>query len=172
MVAELRSALEAGGFPGAALSLEVAEETLLRDSSTVAAAFSAVNALGVEVVLDRFGSGQASVNVLRRFRLSGVKLDAALATAEGRDAQTLVPALLRLASALSLPVIAAGLETEEQRARLHLLGCAEGQGPLLAKALEPTGAEALLVGGGGRLPILRPGAAAALTAAAPGRTSP
>ena len=53
------------------------------------------------------------MNVLRRFRLSGVKLDPILATAEGRDAETLVPALLRLASALALPVIAAGTETEE-----------------------------------------------------------
>jgi len=172
LAAELRSALEAGGFPGAALSLEVGEETLLRDASAVAAAFGAIHALGVEVVLDRFGSGQASVNVLRRFRLSGVKLDPILATAEGRDAETLVPALLRLASALALPVIAAGTETEEQRARLLRLGCADGQGPLFSKALEPAEADALLAGGGGRLPRLRGAAATAVPAAAPRRTSP
>ena len=69
LAADLRAALDAGGFPGAALDLEVSEETLLCDASAVAAAFGAVNALGVGVVLDRFGIGHGSITALRRFRL-------------------------------------------------------------------------------------------------------
>ena len=57
LAAELRAALDSSGFPGAALDLEVSEDTLLCDASAVAAAFGAVNALGVGVVLDRFGIG-------------------------------------------------------------------------------------------------------------------
>ncbi len=172
LASDVRAALEASGFPGTALGFDVAENTLLRETSAVAAAFGAVNALGVGVVLDRFGSGQASVNVLRRFRLSGVKLDPALAIAEGREMETLVPALLRLASALALPVAAAGIETDDQRARLHALGCGEGQGPLFSTALEAAEAEAVLAQGGGGLPSLRPVLARTRPAAAPGTGSP
>jgi diguanylate cyclase (GGDEF)-like protein/PAS domain S-box-containing protein len=173
LASEVHAALESSAFPGAALTLEVGEDTLLRDASAVAAAFGGVNALGVGVVLDRFGSGQASVNVLRRFRLSGLKLDSGLAAAEGHDGETVVPALLRLAGALSLPVSAAGVETDAQRARLHVLGCGLGQGPLFSGALEPAEAEALLSRGDGSLPSLRAsGGGRTISAAAPGTGSP
>ena len=71
------------GSPAPPSTLEVTEDTLLRDASAVAAAFGAVSALGVGVVLDRFGSGQGSINALRRFRLRALKLDAPLAAAGG-----------------------------------------------------------------------------------------
>ena len=83
LAADLRSALDSGGFPGAALDLEVSEETLLCDASAVAAAFGSLGALGVGVVLDRFGTGHASISALRRFRLRALKLDAALTSADG-----------------------------------------------------------------------------------------
>jgi diguanylate cyclase (GGDEF)-like protein/PAS domain S-box-containing protein len=171
LAGELRAALDSAGFPGAALALEVTEDTLLREASAVAAAFGAVSALGVGVVLDRFGSGQGSINALRRFRLRALKLDAPLAAADDRETEALRPALLALASALALPVTATGIETEEERARLQALGCAEGQGGYFAKPLDAEAAEAVLADGRGALPSLRPTAAQA-TPSTPGPTSP
>ena len=134
--------------------LEVTEDTLLHDASAVAAAFGAVNALGVGVVLDRFGSGQGSINALRRFRLRALKLDTPLAAAGDRETDALRPALLALASALALPVAATGIETEEERARLQALGCSEGQGGYFSKPLAAEAAEAILAEGRGALPSL------------------
>jgi diguanylate cyclase (GGDEF)-like protein/PAS domain S-box-containing protein len=170
LAGELRGALDHAGFPGSALTLEVTEDTLLRDASAVAAAFGAVNALGVGVVLDRFGSGQGSINALRRFRLRSLKLDAPLAAASDRETDALRPALLALASALALPVAATGIETEEERARLSALGCADGQGSFFAKPLDAEAAEAILAGGHGALPALLPVAVRASSTG--GSTSP
>ncbi|HEU0105348.1 MAG TPA: EAL domain-containing protein [Vicinamibacteria bacterium] len=157
LAADLRSALDAGGFPGAALDLEVGEDTLLCDASAVAAAFGTVNALGVGVVLDRFGVGYGSINALRRFRLRGLKLDAGLTSATDRETATLLPALLGLAASLALPVTATGVETEAERARLQALGCAEAQGGLFSSPLDAQSVEAILAHGGGALPSLRRG---------------
>ncbi|PYQ52208.1 MAG: hypothetical protein DMF78_11710, partial [Acidobacteria bacterium] len=123
--AEVRAALDESGFPGSALTFEVTEDTLLRDPATVGTAFAAVSALGAGVVLDRFGSGQASAAAVRRFRLRGVKLDPALvADLDGEDDLDRDPflrALLGLATALELPVAAVGVESETQRKRLQAL---------------------------------------------------
>jgi diguanylate cyclase (GGDEF)-like protein/PAS domain S-box-containing protein len=163
LAAELRGALEHAGFPGSALTLEVTEDALLRDPSAVAAAFGSVNALGVGVVLDRFGSGQGSINALRRFRLCALKLDAPIAAAGDRETDALRPALLALASALAIPVAATGIETEDERARLQALGCADGQGSYFARPLDADAAEALLASGRGALPGLLPLAVRAST---------
>jgi EAL domain-containing protein (putative c-di-GMP-specific phosphodiesterase class I) len=107
-------------------------------------------------VLDRFGSGQGSINALRRFRLRALKLDAPIAAAGDRETDALRPALLALASALALPVAATGIETEEERARLQALGCTDGQGGFFAKPLDAEEAEAILAAGHGALPSLSP----------------
>lgn len=156
LAAEVTAALEAAAFPASALTLEVTEDTLLRDASAVAASFGAINALGVGIVLDGFGSGQASIAALRRFRLRGVKLDPALVTAGDRETSALLPALMGIASALSLPLAAAGVETEPQRARVQAMGCTEAQGPHFAKPLDAAAAAELLAQGAGALPRLQP----------------
>jgi diguanylate cyclase (GGDEF)-like protein/PAS domain S-box-containing protein len=165
LAGDLRAALDSGGFPGAALDLEVSEETLLCDASAVAAAFGAVGALGVGVVLDRFGTGHGSISALRRFRLRALKLDAALTSATDRETEAFLPALLGLAASLSLPVSATGVETETERARLSVLGCAEAQGGLFSKPLDAKAAEGILIHGRGHLPTLG-------SAAVPVRSTP
>jgi EAL domain-containing protein (putative c-di-GMP-specific phosphodiesterase class I) len=122
-----------------------------------------VNALGVGVVLDRFGVGYGSINALRRFRLRGLKLDAGLTSATDRETATLLPALLGLAASLALPVTATGVETEAERARLQALGCAEAQGGLFSSPLDAQSVEAILIHGGGALPSLRRGVAQPVT---------
>ncbi|HUG51976.1 MAG TPA: EAL domain-containing protein [Vicinamibacteria bacterium] len=168
---DLASALETGGVPASAFTLEVTEDTLLRDPAAVAAAFESLAALGVGVVLDRFGSGHASIAALRRFRLGALKLDPGLVAEAEREGDTLLPTLLGVASALSLPVAAVGVETEAQRRRLFALGCVEAQGAHFSKPLEAQAAEAMLARGGGGLPSLRPADAAA-AGVPPGGTSP
>ena len=170
LAGELGSVLADSGFPASALTLEVTEDTLLRDGPALGATFAAVNALGVGIVLDRFGSGQASIAALRRFRLRAVKLDPALVSAGDRETEALLPALIGVASTLGLPVAAAGVENEAQRQRVKTLGCVEAQGAHFSKPLDAEAAEAVLARGGGALPSLRPGTGAAPVP--PAATSP
>ena len=168
LAAEVRTALEEAAFPGAALTIEVMEDTLMRDAAAVAGAFASLEALGVGVTLDRFGSGHASIAALRRFPLRELKLDSALLDGTERDHDPLLSALFGVAAALALPVAAVGVETDVQRQRLRALGCLQAQGSHFAKPLTAEAAEAMLAGAGGRLPMLgaaaepaRPGSMAA-----------
>ena len=157
LAADLRAALDSGGFPGAALDLEVIEDTLLRDASAVAAAFGAVNALGVGVVLDRFGIGQGSINALRRFRLRALKLDARL------DRRRRIGRRRRSSRRSSrwpprsrFPSPPPASRRRRNARVCRRLGCAEGQGGLFSKPLDAQAAEGILLRGDGSLPSLRP----------------
>ena len=146
LVREMTELLLESGLPARALTLEVTEATVLSETETAQANFAGLEALGVGVVLDRFGSGDASLRALRRYALYAVKLDSALvATLEGNAAAaSMVPAIVQLASALGLPVGASGIETAVQAEALRVVGCTFGQGVWFSGALDASGAEALL----------------------------
>jgi EAL domain-containing protein (putative c-di-GMP-specific phosphodiesterase class I) len=146
LVREMTELLLESGLPARALTLEVTEATVLSESETAEANFAGLEALGVGVVLDRFGSGDASLRALRRYALHAVKLDSTMVASMDGDAAaaSLVPALVHLAAALGLPVGASGIETAHQAQALHAVGCTFGQGVLFSDALDASEAEALL----------------------------
>jgi diguanylate cyclase (GGDEF)-like protein/PAS domain S-box-containing protein len=159
-VREMTELLAESTLPASVLTLEVTETTVLSETETAQATFAGLERLGVGVVLDRFGSGDASLRALRRHALHAVKLDPALvATLEGESAAvSMVPAIVQLATALGLPVGASGIETAAQAEALRAVGCSFGQGMLFSDALDAGGAEALI---GAPLPPWRAPAAAA-----------
>jgi EAL domain-containing protein (putative c-di-GMP-specific phosphodiesterase class I) len=124
----------------------VTEDTILAATETIQANFAGLEALGVGVALDRFGSADASLRALRRYPLQAVKLDPAMvATIDGdASAASMVPAIVKLAAALGLPVAARGIETAAQAEALRAVGCTFGQGALFSDALDAGAAEALL----------------------------
>jgi EAL domain-containing protein (putative c-di-GMP-specific phosphodiesterase class I) len=146
LVREVADILSDSRLPACALTLEVTEATVLSEAETVQANFAGLEALGVGVVLDRFGSGDASLRALRRYALHAVKLDSAMvATLEGETAgASIVPAVVGLASALGLPVGASGIDTAAQAEALRAVGCTFGQGMLFSAGLDAAAAEALL----------------------------
>jgi EAL domain-containing protein (putative c-di-GMP-specific phosphodiesterase class I) len=146
LVREMTELLRESGLPARALTLEVTEETVLSETEATQANFAGLETLGVGLVLDRFGSGDASLRALRRYALHAVKLDPAMvATLEGDAAgASIVPAIVQLASALGLSVGASGIETSVQAEALRAVGCTFGQGVLFSDALDASGAEALL----------------------------
>jgi EAL domain-containing protein (putative c-di-GMP-specific phosphodiesterase class I) len=133
-------------MPARALTLDVTEQTVLSERETVQANFAGLEALGVGVALDRFGAGDASLRALRRYALQAVKLDSTMVAGFDGDAAaaSMVPAIVQLASALGLPVAAAGIETADQARALRRAGCRFGQGMLFSEGLDASAAEALL----------------------------
>jgi EAL domain-containing protein (putative c-di-GMP-specific phosphodiesterase class I) len=163
--------LEATGWSAQALELDITETALLVDSEAALASVQALAALGVRVVLDRFGAGPTELGLLRRFPFAAVKMDRSLlrgVPCHAGDTGVAV-ALVALAHALGLDVFAGGVENEAQREFLDQAGCDGWQGFLLAPALEAT-ALARLSGAVTVLPTpaaATPDHPAALTAAAP-----
>ncbi|MBC2668423.1 putative bifunctional diguanylate cyclase/phosphodiesterase [Novosphingobium piscinae] len=127
---EVAAVLHETGFPPERLQIEITEGYLIDHPARANRAIAAFTDMGVQVVLDDFGSGFASIGYLRQFPFSGIKIDKSLAVGLGRDpkALLLVTGMVHLANGLEMSVTAEGIETEQQAALFRLAGCHELQG--------------------------------------------
>ncbi|WP_290887674.1 EAL domain-containing protein [Arenimonas sp.] len=119
------------------LRLEVTEGALLEQPEEVNACLGRLREAGVLTLLDDFGTGYSSLSYLHRFPLHGLKIDrsfvAELRSGESGGSTAIVRAIRLLADSLGLEVIAEGIETEQQRYQLRLLGLSLGQGYFFAQ---------------------------------------
>ena len=85
-----------------------------------------------------FGTGYSSLSYLRRFPIDRLKIDRSFIQRVPADQSdsAIVRAIVQMAQALSMKVIAEGVETVTQRQFLRELGCDEFQGFLFAPALD------------------------------------
>lgn len=130
--------LETGLSP-TSLQLELTESTLIEGGDTSVEALHQLHASGVQIYLDDFGTGYSSVLYLRRFSVTGLKIDGTFLdeiTGAGGEAP-IAAALISFARGLNLKVIFEGVETTEQLAFLRRNRCDEVQGYLISPPLEP-----------------------------------
>jgi diguanylate cyclase (GGDEF)-like protein len=125
----LERVIAAHGVSAERLEVEITEESMFQDDHG-AAALRKIAALGVRIAIDDFGVGYSSFGALRRQTFNCIKIDRVFieGLAAGNDARALVQAILGVARALGVKAIAEGVETAEQAAILHHLGCHEVQG--------------------------------------------
>lgn len=137
LVPAVRDALATTGLPPSALTLEVTESALMRDTSAAAEVLSALRSLGVLLAIDDFGTGYSSLAQLRRLTLDTLKIDRSFITgiADSRDAVAIVTSIIAMAHAVDLTVVAEGVETAEELALLRELGCDQAQGYHLGRPL-------------------------------------
>ncbi len=137
------------GLNGADLAIEVTETALIEDSSVAAATLRALRSLGVTILLDDFGTGYSSLSHLRRFSIDALKIDQSFVMDLGveEDDLAIVRAITAMADALGLEVVAEGVETAEQAAEAHALGCGSAQGYYFARPAPSAEIEALISSG-------------------------
>lgn len=121
------------------LDLEITESLLMENVSVAAETLKTLRAMGVHISMDDFGTGYSSIAYLKRFPITGIKIDQSFVRDLLIDSGTvaLVQGIIAMANALHLEVIAEGVETKEQLALLRDQGCHEGQGYLIARPLPP-----------------------------------
>jgi diguanylate cyclase (GGDEF)-like protein/PAS domain S-box-containing protein len=121
------------------LRLEITETVLVDESASALASLEALNELGVRLVLDDFGTGYSSLAYLNRYPFHALKVDRSFVDTLGveQEGTAIVEAVIGMARALSLDVIAEGIENEIQLAELRRLECDFGQGHLFHEALRP-----------------------------------
>ena len=138
LVARIRSVLAQSGLAPSRLLLEVADKALLDDGRPVQDIMGGLKALGVQLVLDDFGSGCSALQDLRTYPLDCLKIDSGLVAGLGRSpaGRSIVQAIVDLGHALSLKVLAEGVDTPEQFAALRDIRCDEVQGRYLSPPLD------------------------------------
>lgn len=140
--AMIAAVLSSTGLAPARLELEITEAALLAPSETVARTMMKLRAMGVRMVLDDFGAGEASLDYLQRFPFDQVKIDRSFmrALSSDRQARALMEAILAQARSLGLEVVAEGVETQEQLVMLRHLRCDWVQGFLVGHPLDSSAA--------------------------------
>lgn len=129
--------LEEERFDPTRLTLEITEGVLMSNPDQAKRAIDELHRIGVRFSLDDFGCGFASIGTLRQFRFDRMKIDRSLvwaADTEGSGREVL-KATISLATALSIPVTAEGIETEEQVEVLRAAGCDQFQGYLIGRPM-------------------------------------
>jgi diguanylate cyclase (GGDEF)-like protein/PAS domain S-box-containing protein len=131
-----RILLETGLSPGR-LELEITESVLITDFTRTIGLLRRLKGLGVKIAMDDFGTGYSSLSYLQTFPFDKIKIDQSFISNLGRNDQSvaIVRAVIGLCRGLDLPVIAEGVETQEQLAFLTRERCNAIQGYLIGRPL-------------------------------------
>jgi diguanylate cyclase (GGDEF)-like protein len=123
------------GLPASRLELEITESTIIADKARALHILRQIKALGVTVALDDFGTGYSSLDTLRSFPFDKIKLDRLFMSEVETNPQSraIVRAVLALGKSLDVPILAEGVETDNQLELLRREGCDEAQGFLLGR---------------------------------------
>ena len=128
------------------LKLELTETMLVGHTPAVQKNLTALRAVGVRLYIDDFGTGYSSLVYLQRFDADALKIDrsfvARMLTHEG--SAELVRTMVGMAHNLGMEVVAEGVESPAQLARLRALGCRYVQGFLFSRPVPAAEAERLL----------------------------
>jgi diguanylate cyclase (GGDEF)-like protein/PAS domain S-box-containing protein len=136
-VAAVLAALGPRPEDGGGVDLEITETMIAQNTSANVAKLLQLRQAGLHVFMDDFGTGYSGLSQIANLPLDAVKIDRAFIAGMtmSAEAMAIVSAIVNLAKALGLFVVAEGVETEEQAARLHALGCHEAQGYLFSRPL-------------------------------------
>ena len=149
MLEHIDLVLEKTGLPASQLKLEITESLLMEDTQATDHLVAQLKARQLDLHLDDFGTGYSSLSYLHKLPIDALKIDRSFVAnmgANGSNAST-VAAVVTLAHNQGITVIAEGIETAEQAAKLRSLKCNLGQGYYFAKPLTALDAERLLSSG-------------------------
>lgn len=118
------------GLSPSRLELEITESALFKDYQRALDNLRRLKALGVRIAMDDFGTGFSSLSTLQSFPFDKIKIDKSFVENIHRHdrATVIVRAVLGLGRSLEIPVVAEGVETEEQIIFLRGENCTELQG--------------------------------------------
>ena len=129
------------------LRLEVTESAYTQDSVQIINAVDRMRSLGFKVEMDDFGSGYSSLNMVSSLPIDALKLDMQfIRNAFKPDGNTnMLKIIINIADYLHVPVIAEGVETEDQLDTLKAMGCDIVQGYFFSKPVPAVDFEAFIL---------------------------
>lgn len=138
-IKRVEQALEETGLESKYLEVELTESCLMDDVTKNIDILYEIKKMGIAISIDDFGTGYSSLSYLKKFPIDTLKIDRSFITnvqdRSGGDNAAIVTAIMALSHSLRLDVVAEGVETAQELAYLHALGCKTIQGFLFSKPL-------------------------------------
>ncbi|MDY7015746.1 MAG: EAL domain-containing protein, partial [Cyanobacteriota bacterium] len=125
-------------LPPQNLKLEITESAIMEYTQTAATLLEQLRDRQIQLSIDDFGTGYSSLSYLHAFPVDTLKIDKSFVhRLNGQSSNLgLIPAMIGIARTMSMSVVAEGIETTHQLARLRELDCDFSQGYLFAPPLE------------------------------------
>ncbi len=136
-VETMKAILKETGIEPSLIKVEVTESICVKHQIAVVPVLNGLRALGVQTVVDDFGTGDSSFSCIEQFPLDQLKIDRQFLQS-GRDDVTrraILATMIEMAQSLGVPAVCEGIETKEELDLLLELGCDLGQGWVFAEAM-------------------------------------
>ena len=148
MPVKILAILSEADFPPKRLEVEVTEAALVTDINAARATLVALQAIGIKISLDDFGTSYSSLHNLRELHFDKIKIDRSFVLSMHSNAGSaeIVRSVIALAKSLGLPMIAEGVEHREAMQEIMLSGGEYGQGFYFGKAMPAAEATQLVRG--------------------------
>ncbi|QOZ26491.1 EAL domain-containing protein [Bradyrhizobium sp. CCBAU 51753] len=143
---KVASALAESGLDPRRLELEITEAVLIADDDAALVTLGQLRALGVHIALDDFGTGYSSLQYLQRFPFDKIKIDRSFVKEVTRNSgsASIIRAVVSIAADRNMITTAEGVETDQQRDTVQMLGCTQMQGYLFSRPVPARDVRTLL----------------------------
>lgn len=130
-------AINDSGLPARALEIEITEQMLMTNSTTVMETMRKIRELGVTIAIDDFGTGFSSFSYILQYEVDRLKIDRSFIdrTTQDAGAAAIVRTIIAMAHGLNIEVVAEGVETTAQMNFLLRRKCDQVQGFLFSRAV-------------------------------------
>lgn len=141
----VETALADSYLPATALELEITENIILKNEQRIMEPLHHLRSLGIGVAFDDFGTGFASLSLLKDYPVTRLKIDRSFVSGSERNKkdEAIIEAVTKLAAGFDLEVIAEGIETVDQANLMQNYACDEGQGYLYGRPMKASDFERL-----------------------------
>ena len=131
------------------MQFEITESIFAHDASLIIKKLLQLKQMGFQIAMDDFGIGYSSLSSLQSFPFDKIKIDRSFIFGADTNGQSaaIVRAIIALGNSFKIPVIAEGVETEDERMFLLVEGCLEVQGYLIGRPAPISTYADLLAGG-------------------------
>ena len=143
----LESLMKKYALPASCLEIEITESAYSDNIVIIQDVVSRLHELGHIVLMDDFGSGYSSLNMLRSINVDVIKLDAQflqISSGEERKGISIIESIVNMTNNLTTPIIVEGVEKEGQIDYLKDLGCQYTQGYYFYRPMPPEQYDALI----------------------------
>lgn len=117
------------------IAIEITETAIISDNEMMKNAIKRFHKAGFEVLMDDFGSGYSSLNILKDFDFDEIKIDMGFMKSFDSKSKKIVTLAVKMAKSLGIHTLAEGVETKEHFDFLKNIGCERIQGYYFGKPM-------------------------------------